>query len=113
VRESLAGDSTSPVIFLARRFQHVRNSRADIRSALRVLCEGCERLRETARALLGDELIWRDLSVIEHFDYAASLGVLTLPAVAINGRVVFSALPTPEQLRGALERPVARELSRV
>jgi thioredoxin 1 len=73
----------------------------------------CERLRETARAMLGDALIWRDLSVLEHFDYAASLGVLTLPAVAINGRVVFSSLPTPEQLRRALERPVARELSRV
>jgi hypothetical protein len=71
----------------------------------------CERLRQTARAILGDALIWRDLSVLEHFDYAASLGVLTLPAVAINGRVVFSSLPTPEQLSLALEHPVAQEAS--
>ena len=66
----------------------------------------CERLRHTARVMLGDALIWRDLSVLEHFDYAASLGVLTLPAVAINGRLVFSSLPTPDQLRQALEHPV-------
>lgn len=73
----------------------------------------CERLRQTAQALLGDALLWRDLSVIEHFDYAASLGVLTLPAVAINGRVVFSSLPTPQQLRGALEHLVVRESAQV
>jgi hypothetical protein len=61
-----------------------------------------EALREAAQAVAGEELIWRDLDVIEHMDYAVTLGVLTLPAVAINGRLVFSSLPTPDQLRRAL-----------
>jgi hypothetical protein len=70
-------------------------------------------LRQTARAVLGDALIWRDLSVTEHFDYAASLGVTTLPAIAINGRLVFPLLPTPEQLRCALERSITADTHRI
>jgi len=72
-------------------------------------CARCEEhreaLREVARSVLGQALAWRDLDVIEHLDYAVSLGVLTLPAVAINGRLVFSSLPTAEQLRQALQDP--------
>ncbi len=64
-----------------------------------------EDLRMAARAVAADELIWRDLDVIEHMDYAVTLGVLTLPAVAINGHLVFSSLPTPDQLRRALADP--------
>ena len=71
----------------------------------------CESLRQTARAILSDRLIWRDLNVLEHFDYAASLGVLRLPAVVINGRLTFSSLPTPEELSRALEQPVERDSS--
>jgi hypothetical protein len=41
-----------------------------------------------------------------------SLGVLTLPALAINGRLVFSSLPTPEQLKRALEDPASRDSTR-
>jgi hypothetical protein len=64
-----------------------------------------ETLREAAQAAAGDQLIWRYLNILEHMDYAVSLGVLTLPAVAINGRLAFSSLPTPEQLRRALVEP--------
>jgi hypothetical protein len=72
-------------------------------------CERCadsrEVLRRVAQTVIGSALEWRDLNVIEHLDYAVSLGVLTLPAVAINGRLVFSSLPTPDQLQRALEDP--------
>ena len=72
-------------------------------------CERCAKsrkaLREAAQAVAGDALIWRDLDVIEHLDYAVSLGVLTLPALAINGHLPFSSLPTPDQLRRALANP--------
>jgi hypothetical protein len=64
-----------------------------------------ESLRQAAHSIAGDALIWRDLDVIEHLDYAVSLGVLTVPAVAINGRLVFSSLPTSEQLMRALQDP--------
>ena len=67
--------------------------------------ESRESLREAAQAVAGDELIWRYLNVLEHMDYAVSLGVLSLPALAINGCLAFSSLPTPEQLRRALAGP--------
>ncbi len=79
-------------------------------------CERCadsrEALREVAQTVIGDALTWRDLNVIEHLDYAVSLGVLTLPAVAINGHLVFSSLPTPEQLKRALEDPATLDSTR-
>ena len=52
---------------------------------------GCER-----------HLIWSDLNILDELDYAVELGVLTLPAIAIDGEVVFSSLPTCGQLRRAL-----------
>ena len=64
-----------------------------------------EALQQAAQTVAGDELIWRDLDVIEHLDYAVSLGVLTVPAVAINGRLVFPSLPTSEELQRALQDP--------
>lgn len=68
-------------------------------------------LRRVAQAVVGEALIWRDLDVIAHLDYAVSLGVLILPAVAINGRLVFPSLPTPEELRRALQDPAILDLS--
>ena len=65
--------------------------------------DGREVLRLTAQTVAGDALVWRDLNVLEHLDYAVSLGVLALPAIAINGSLVFSSLPTPDQLRRALQ----------
>ncbi|MFM0597254.1 thioredoxin family protein [Paraburkholderia dilworthii] len=49
-------------------------------------------------------LVWRDVDALEELDYAVELGVLTLPAIAIDGKLVFSSLPTPNQLREALTR---------
>jgi hypothetical protein len=61
-----------------------------------------EALRQAALAVVGDELVWRDLNIFEHIDYAVSLGALSLPAMAINGYLMFSSLPTPAQLQRAL-----------
>jgi thioredoxin 1 len=60
-----------------------------------------EGLKATAEQLLPD-VVWRELNVIDELDYAVEVGVLTLPAMAINGELVFSSLPTPRQLRREL-----------
>jgi thioredoxin-like negative regulator of GroEL len=52
---------------------------------------------------------WRELNVLDELDYAVELGVLALPAIAIDGKLVFSSLPTPRQLRKALNKHIARE----
>lgn len=73
---------------------------------------GCSRcaaahaeLKATAQQAAGN-LVWRDVDVLEELDYAVELGVLTLPAVAIDGKLVFSSLPTPDELRDALAAAV-------
>jgi len=60
-------------------------------------------LRSAAEAVV-DGVEWREIDVLEALDYAVELGVLTLPALAIDGALVFAALPTPAQLREELLR---------
>jgi glutaredoxin len=68
-------------------------------------CEKCangkEALRAVAEALIPN-LVWRELNVLDELDYAVEVGVLTLPAIAIDGKVVFSSLPSRRQFRREL-----------
>jgi predicted thioredoxin/glutaredoxin len=47
-------------------------------------------------------LEWREVNVLDEMDYAVDHGVLSLPAIVVDGELVFSSLPTPRQLRAAL-----------
>ena len=72
-------------------------------------CKKCasaqDELRAVAASVLGeDHLVWREVNVLEEIDYAVSLGVLTMPAIAVNGELTVPSLPTPEQFRVALLR---------
>lgn len=63
-------------------------------------------------AELGNERIeWREVSVIEELDYAVELGVLSTPAIAVNGRLVFPTLPSAKRLRAALEAELRKVFS--
>ncbi|MHB1181342.1 MAG: glutaredoxin family protein [Sulfuricella sp.] len=61
-----------------------------------------EVLRKLAQELGGIE--WREVNVLEELDYAVTLGVLSTPAIAIGGELVFSGLPSAGKLRAALEQ---------
>ena len=50
-------------------------------------------LRAGAQAAIKD-LEWRDINVLHSVDHAVELGVMTLPAIAIDGEVVFTSMPT-------------------
>jgi hypothetical protein len=70
-------------------------------------CSQCASAREglktiAERTVAGIE--WRELNVPEDLNYAVELGVLTLPALAVHGELLFSSLPTTHQLRDALIR---------
>lgn len=67
-------------------------------------CAGAQgELRAIAVSVLGeDRLVWRAVNVLEALDYAVSLGVLSMPAIAVNGKLEFSSLPTVEQFRTRL-----------
>ncbi|WP_137889192.1 thioredoxin family protein [Pseudomonas sp. 2FE] len=66
-----------------------------------------EALRGVAEQLVAG-MLWREINVLESFDYAVELGVLSLPALAIDGELVFAKLPTPEQLAQELRRRLAQ-----
>lgn len=70
-------------------------------------CSRCaiarEGLKATAIAAVpGVE--WREVNVLDEMDYAVERGVLSLPAIVIDGDLIFARLPTPRQLRAALLR---------
>ena len=46
----------------------------------------------------------REVNPVDELDYTVELGVLTLPAVAIDGKLVFTSLPTAEQLVAAVRK---------
>ena len=70
-------------------------------------CDKCAANREalkTAAEGAGTDNEWRELDVLENMDYAVDLGVLTLPAIAIDGVLEFPALPSVKQLVDAIAR---------
>lgn len=68
-------------------------------------CDRCSAVQSALRAVALETiegLEWREVDVLDELDYAVSLGVLTLPALALDGELVFAALPSPERLREVL-----------
>ena len=70
-------------------------------------CGQCAAAREGLKATAEQTVAgieWHELNVLEDLDHAVELGVLTLPAIVVDGELLFSSLPTPRQLRDALVR---------
>jgi len=66
-----------------------------------------------AAELGGERIEWREVSVLDELDYAVELGVLSTPAIAVNGRLVFRTLPSAKKLRAALEAEIRRSYARI
>ncbi|HEV57991.1 MAG TPA: thioredoxin family protein [Phycisphaerales bacterium] len=62
-----------------------------------------EVLRRLAEEIGGGRIEWREVNVLDEMDYAVSLGVLSTPAIAVDGELVFTGLPTTRKLRADLE----------
>ena len=72
---------------------------------------GCTRCARARRRLQGmveaihdERLEWRTVEVLDEIDYAVAVGVLATPAIAINGELVFTSLPSKKQLQAELDR---------
>jgi len=65
-------------------------------------------LKKTVEAMSNDQIEWREVNILEELDYAVSLGVVTTPAIAIDGQLCFTGLPSvkvlQERLKNKLER---------
>lgn len=66
-------------------------------------------LRRIAEELGSGRIAWREANVLEEMDYAVKLGVLSTPAIAVDGQLVFTALPSATKLRQTLERRLRKE----
>jgi len=70
-------------------------------------CDRCgrasEMLRKITDELASERIKWREVDVVEELDYAVELGVLSMPSIAIDGKLVFKSQPSAEKLRAALE----------
>jgi hypothetical protein len=74
-------------------------------------CEKCDVAREGLKATakeVSPGINWRELNALDELDYAVKVGVVTLPAIAIDGELVFSSLPTHQQLRRELIKRAAK-----
>ena len=73
-------------------------------------CSNCGRAAEMLRKLaeeIGDRVEWRKVNVLEELDYAVNLGVLSTPAIAIDGELVFTGLPPLHKLLSELDRRIS------
>ncbi len=70
-------------------------------------CGKCGHAKEVLRRIaqeLDGGIEWREVNVLEEMDYAVSLGVLSTPAIAINGELAFTGLPSAAKLRAVLDQ---------
>ncbi len=69
-------------------------------------CNSCGKAKAVIRKLveqMGDNrLQWREVDVVAELDYAVELGILSTPAIAINGELVFTGLPSERKLHAEL-----------
>jgi glutaredoxin len=63
-----------------------------------------ERLKAVAEDIGGGRIRWREVDVTKETEYAVSLGVVSTPAIAVDGELVFATLPSEADLRGELLR---------
>jgi predicted DsbA family dithiol-disulfide isomerase len=70
-------------------------------------CTRCDagraELRAAAEAVVPG-IEWHEVNVLDSFERAVELGVLTLPALAIDGKLVFTTLPSVAQFTDALRQ---------
>lgn len=70
-------------------------------------CKRCAAARDDLRVIAEQTLPgveWRVVDAAAEVDYAVELGVMSLPALAVDGQLAFSSLPTGDQLSRELRR---------
>lgn len=71
-------------------------------------CGKCMQAKAVLKAIseeMGqDKVTWREVNILDEMDYAVDLGVMSTPAIAIDGKLVFSSLPSAAKLRPELDK---------
>ena len=71
-------------------------------------CGKCGKAKEVLRKQVdeigAEQIEWREVNILEEMDYAVQLGVLSTPAIAIDGVLAFTSLPSAKKMRQLLEK---------
>jgi len=71
-------------------------------------CGKCGKAKEVLRQQVddigADRIDWREVNILDEMDYVVDIGVLSTPAIAINGELIFSGLPSVKKLRKTLDK---------
>ena len=70
-------------------------------------CSKCGKAKDVLKDVvstmpLANNLEWAEINILDDIDYAVDLGVLSTPAIAIDGELVFTSLPSVKELKQAL-----------
>lgn len=73
-------------------------------------CSACaqarQALRETAEST--GHVTWEEIDIAKNPNRAVDVGVMSTPAIAIDGSLVFKIAPTPAELRNAIETRIGK-----
>lgn len=76
-------------------------------------CGKCGHAKELLKKIVAEigagKIEWREVNVLDEMDYAVRLGVLSTPAIAVDGELVFASLPSAKKLRQTLEQRLRKE----
>lgn len=74
-------------------------------------CARCQRAKEITKAVIAEypeaNIHYYEINVVESIDYAVELGVVSTPAIALNGKLVFTSTPSIKQLCQAIREHLA------
>lgn len=70
-------------------------------------CGRCQKTKTLATEVIAElndsRVSYREINVVEEIDYAVRLGVMSTPAIALDGELVFAAPPSKAKLRQAIQ----------
>ena len=74
-------------------------------------CTKCAEARDALRqaAQSSGPVDWKETDIAKNANRAVDVGVVSTPAIAIDGTLVFSSMPTPSDLRKAIEARVGKD----
>ncbi|MCF6324009.1 MAG: thioredoxin family protein [Gammaproteobacteria bacterium] len=85
----------------------------DIEVFTSTVCNHCQRASRMVEQLLKEpgfeSITWREIDVVAEIDLAVTFCVLATPSIAIGGALVFTALPSRQQLRNAIQHYLLHE----
>jgi len=75
-------------------------------------CVGCPQVKEMLKSLseeLSGEITIEEVDITVDTARAAQYGIMSVPALAINGELKFMGVPKKEELKKALEEELKRD----